>query len=92
MKKTLLFLGVIALLVSGAFVVTSCDEDDNPFNCTELALEYSSAASAYIVDDSDVNCATLKNAIEDYLDSDCATLTNDLRTSLQEELEALPCY
>ncbi len=90
MKKVLLLLGVVTLLTTGMFV-TSCDED-NPVNCTQLAFDYTNAASAYFADDSDANCITLKNAIENYLDSSCPALTDALRTSLQVELEALPCY
>ena len=91
MKKVFLF-GALALFAAGTiFTVTSCDED-NPINCTQKAAEYTEAAANYLEDDSDANCNTLKNAIEDYLDTDCPLLTDALRTSLQVELEALPCY
>ena len=89
MKKTLLLF--VATLISLPLLINSCDED-NPVNCTQLAVDYTNAASAYITDDSDANCNTLKNAIEDYLDSSCPALTTALRASLQVELEGLPCY
>ena len=90
MKKVLFF--TAAVMFSLSIVIISCNKDDNPINCTQLALDYSNAASAYTADQSDANCNTLKNAIEDYLDSDCAALTTAYRVTLQTELEALPCY
>ncbi|MFC2103943.1 hypothetical protein ACFLS4_01160 [Bacteroidota bacterium] len=89
MKKTLLLF--VAALIALPLLINSCD-DDNPLNCTQLALDYSNSASSYISDDSSANCTTLKNAIEDYLDSSCPALTTTLRASLQAELVALPCY
>ena len=89
MKKTLLLF--VAVLISLPLLINSCDED-NPVNCTQLALDYNNAATAYAADDSDANCITLKNAIEKYLDSSCAALTDAYRATLQTQLEALPCY
>ncbi|MFC2152907.1 hypothetical protein ACFLSE_10320 [Bacteroidota bacterium] len=89
MKKTLLLF--VAALIALPLLINSCDED-NPLNCTELALDYSNAYSAYLSDDSSANCTTLKNALESYLDSTCPLLTTDYRASLQLILEDLPCY
>ncbi|MCK5168929.1 MAG: hypothetical protein KAQ75_03540 [Bacteroidales bacterium] len=89
MKKVLLFT-VVALFTAGIFA-TSCSED-NPVNCTQLGVDYATAHNNYVSDDSNENCIALKNAIEDYLDTDCPVLTAAYRTTLQIELEALPCY
>ena len=87
-KFTVLFLGLFAVTL----ITNSCDKaDDNPFNCSQLAIEYASASTDYTLDPSSGNCIELKNAIEDYLDSDCPVLTDTYRAELQAELNGLDC-
>jgi len=93
MKKVLAIL--VLTLVSLSVGTISCSDDDekNPVDCAQLLMTYSEAHSAYILDPKNTDkCITLKNAIEDYLDSDCPLLTSENRDALQQELEALPCY
>ncbi|MGC9373705.1 MAG: hypothetical protein ACP5DQ_01515 [Bacteroidales bacterium] len=71
----------------------SDDDEKNPVDCAQLLTTYSEAYSAYVFYPENMDkCNTLKNAIEDYLNSDCPALTPENRDALQQELEALPCY
>ncbi len=88
MKKMKVLL--VATIISLPLLITTCSED-NPVNCTELALEYTEASLDYYAEPSTDNCVALKDAIEEYLDSDCRTLDGASRDELQLELEALPC-
>ncbi|PLX13720.1 MAG: hypothetical protein C0597_11190 [Marinilabiliales bacterium] len=88
MKKVLI-LGVVALFSAGAFVVTSCD-DDNPISCTQKLADVIDASSAYSVDKSTTNCEAYKDALQDYINCDGINAVD--KTAYQTTLEALPCY
>ncbi|MEE4197395.1 MAG: hypothetical protein V2I54_07105 [Bacteroidales bacterium] len=93
MKKVFALMIFILLAFSVGTISCSDDDEKNPVDCLQLLTTYSEAHSAYILDPENTDkCITLKNAIEDYLDSDCPALTTQMRSALQEELEALPCY
>ena len=85
---------LVLTLFSLTFGTTSCSDDvKNPVECVQLLSDYTEAHAAYFQDEINTDkCITLKNAIEDYLDSDCPALTPDNRDALQQELESLPCY
>lgn len=85
MKKTLLF-GAVILLAAGFFTI-SCSED-NPVSCAQKLVEVSSAQQAYVLDNSDANCNSYKNALEDYIN--CDGITD--KATYQAILENLPCY
>jgi len=88
---------VFAILVLTLFSLsdgtTSCSDDvKNPVDCVQLLSDYTEAHTAYVQDPDNVDkCVTLKNAIEDYLDSDCPALTPQMRETLNQELDALNC-
>ncbi|HKL09217.1 MAG TPA: hypothetical protein VJ896_10615 [Bacteroidales bacterium] len=91
MKKV--FAILVLTLFSLSVGTTSCSDDvKNPVDCVQLLSDYTEAHTAYVQDPDNVDkCVTLKNAIEDYLDSDCPALTPQMRETLNQELDALNC-
>ncbi|MCK5028630.1 MAG: hypothetical protein KAR57_03285 [Bacteroidales bacterium] len=85
MKKVL---SLIAIPLFATAILTSSCSKDNPVSCAQKLVEVTSAAQDYALDDSDANCITYKNALEDYVN--CDGITD--KAYYQTLLENLPCY
>lgn len=89
---------LLATLVIGAIIFTSCKKDDDPVSCNyavELQEELNTltnAANVYAANPTTENCNAYKDAFNDYLDEaenyvDCATVAGQ-GAQLQADIDA----